>query len=180
MTAAAGDSGTPLPQTLGLKAGQRVLFSGPVLMIFWALALSLLGGSVVTGTEVRPASEEEIAAALIGCWEREQPAGSDTRLTMCFGPEDQVTTTWTVSRTRASEPTGKSLKTFSVIDGKLRIAGGAEPEWNMESSEQSCDVLMRVDVAMRLENCTLTRDHGSEVISEPFNGSVSYAKTVQE
>jgi hypothetical protein len=143
------------------------------LRVFCLAALAI---SPATAQDIRPADEREIASALVGCWEREEPVGSYYRLKMCFGPEDQVTTAWAAKRPNTPEITGKTLRTFGVTNGKLWIVGGRDATIGAVSSEEACDVVMRLGVAMRLENCITTNDFGTDVIAEPANGSVSFSR----
>jgi len=45
-----------------------------------------------------------------------------------------------------------SAGTFRVIDGRLKLTGNGDG-WFFGAASVSCDVVMRPDVAMRLENC---------------------------
>ncbi|CAN7336625.1 hypothetical protein LJR016_001794 [Devosia sp. LjRoot16] len=150
MSAPVGYSSTPLPQKLGLKNAQRVLLVG----------LSLLAGSAVAAAEVRPASEEEIAVALVGCWDREatretirlEKSGFINEYDICFGQDGRVSATSTTGdKVWGLEGLG-SDGTFEVADGRLLLNGGGEG-WFLGAWELSCDVVMLPGVAMQFRNC---------------------------
>lgn len=150
MTAAAGHIGTPLPRKLGCKNAQRVLVVG----------LSLLAGSAAAGAEVRPASEAEIAAELVGCWEQEatrethrlEKSGFINEYDICFGPDGRVSATSTTGdKVWGLEGLG-SDGTFEVADGRLLLNGGGDG-WFLGALELSCDVVMLPGVAMQFRNC---------------------------
>ena len=125
-----------------------------------ALVLVLLTASAAMAAEIRPAAEDEIARVLVGCWEREitlelmelERKGYFNSYTLCFGPGDQVATS-TVGGDSSGLEGFADGGTFSVEGGKLNLSGSGFDGWFFGSPELSCDVVMRLDIAMRLENC---------------------------
>ena len=134
-----------------------------------ALAVALIAGSSVIGAEVRPASEMEIAEALVGCWRREAPPGVTYGSRLCFDKEGKVTSaSW--SYLEGHDETG----TFRVVSGKLQLSQVNPFGTGSPSVRTSCDVLMRPDVAMRFEHCTQGDVGSADVYSDV--GKISFLK----
>lgn len=127
-----------------------------------ALMVGLAGVSSALAVEVRPAAEAEIAQALQGCWTKE-PTFEDKRLEadgfvntrqLCFRDKGAVETALLTGDRRELEGLGTD-GVYSIINGKLAMVmhGDFPDGWIFSSRSLSCDVLMRVGKAMRLENC---------------------------
>lgn len=149
-----GYSGTPLPQKLGLKDGQRVLF-----LAFFVLA-SLSSPSIAV--DVRGASENEMIGHLKGCWIQEETFRQKRReerldrslyipytAQACFMPEGVVDVGW-FGGDEGKHGQGK----FELVGGKLRLqrleSGDA---WIFGANDLECDVIMQPGRAMKLLNC---------------------------
>jgi len=126
--------------------------------------LVALATSSVVAQDIRPASEAEISAALVGCWDREatretirqEARGFINEFHICFGQDGEVTATsfggdfvWGI------EGLG-SGGTFEVAEGKLLLRGGGDG-WFLGAQELSCDVVMSPAIAMQFRNCAGAR-----------------------
>ena len=122
--------------------------------------LVALATSSAVAQDIRPANEAEIAAALVGCWDREattetiklEAKGFINEYHICFGQDGEVSSTYIGGdKVWGLEGLG-SGGTFQVADGKLLLSGGGDG-WFLGAWEVSCDVVMSPDVAMQFRNC---------------------------
>lgn len=95
MTAAAGYSGTPLPQKLGCKDGQRVLV---------ALIVVASAGTAESAIAQNPSTQPDGIASLIGCWRHyDEYTGKGDRITL---PSGDIGLSWGVDPATGKEIVG--------------------------------------------------------------------------
>lgn len=110
--------------------------------------------------EIRIAGEAEIAAALAGCWSREatfenlraERKGFIHANTLCFGPKNQFEAISVDGHEKWGVDGVSSGGTFRVADGKLHLSSSGDG-WFFVPDDLSCDLVMRLDVAMQFRNC---------------------------
>ena len=126
---------------------------GTLFLVVWATSSAM-------SQDIRPVGEDEIAAALMGCWDRETTFAS-MRLErkallsehqMCFNSDGEVSaTSFGGSREWGIDGVG-SGGTFRVAEGKLHLTGSGDG-WFLGADELLCDVVVRPGTAMQFRNC---------------------------
>jgi hypothetical protein len=117
-----------------------------------AWTLLVASTSFAAAVDIRPASEEEIANALVGCWWRETPPDAGYGHELCFGPAQQISSYW-----HGYREAGEELGAFVVRNQKLVLRDINPAGSGSTGLVTTCDVLMRVGFGMRLENCVRRR-----------------------
>lgn len=125
------------------------------------LGLSLAGTMNAAAIDVRPATEDEILAELLGCWDREPTfAGVQNRQngqimeqSMCFDTSNQVLMYEAAGSMQGGLHGVDGGGAFQVTGGKLLLDGEPEGAWLFSADQLECDVILNPRRALKLTNC---------------------------
>ncbi len=126
------------------------------------LGLCLASTLGVAAQDVRPASEADFSALLLGCWEEgwhaqfvdgTEGSGSSS---ICFRGEGRLSFTYE-SFTAQENVNTQGDGTYDIKDNRLRlINGGPSVAWPFQENEILCDGIVEPSKKLQLENCVGT------------------------